>query len=77
VNATITAPFVFDGAGTLCWQSGNLGSFINNWNMNSVTLNGVNITNVFTASSAYPAKINGFWYVVYNGPFAWSHFETK
>jgi hypothetical protein len=77
VNATITAPFVFDGAGTFCWQSSNLGTFINNWNMTSVTLNGVNITNVFTASSAYPAKINGFWYVVYNGPFAWSHFETK
>jgi lysophospholipase L1-like esterase len=77
VNATITAPFVFDGAGTFCWQSGNLGTFINNWNMTSVTLNGVNISNVFTASSAYPAKINGFWYVTYNGPFAWSHFETK
>jgi endoglucanase len=77
VNATITAPFTFDGAGTFCWQSSNLGTFINNWNMTSVTLNGVNITNVFTASSAYPAKINGFWYVVYNGPFPWSHFETK
>jgi PKD repeat protein len=77
VNATITAPFVFDGAGIFCWQSSNLGAFINNWNNNSVTLNGVNISNVFTASSAYPAKINGFWYVTYNGPFAWSHFETK
>jgi hypothetical protein len=76
VNATITAPFVFDGAGTLCWQSSNLGTFINNWNNTSVTLNGVNISNVFTASSAYPAKIGGFWYVVYNGT-AWGHFEAK
>jgi poly(hydroxyalkanoate) depolymerase family esterase len=77
VNATITAPFTFDGAGTLCWQSSNLGAYINNWNNNSVTINGVNITNVFTASSAYPAKINNLWYVTYNGSFAWSHFESK
>jgi hypothetical protein len=77
VTSTITAPFTFDGAGTFCWQSSNLGSFINNWNNNSVTLNGVNITNVFTASGSYPAKINGFWYVAYNGSFAWSHFEAK
>jgi hypothetical protein len=77
VSATITAPFVKDGAGVLCWQSSNLGTFINNWNNNSVTINGVNITNVFMGSSAYPAKINGFWYVTYNGSFAWSHFETK
>jgi hypothetical protein len=77
VNATITAPFVFDGAGTFCWQSSNLGGFINSWNTASVTLNGVNITNVFVASGSYPAKINGFWYVTYNSSVAWGHFETK
>jgi hypothetical protein len=77
VSATITAPFVFDGAGTFCWQSGNLGTFINNWNNVSVTLNGVNVTNIFVASGSYPAKINGFWYVSYNSNVAWGHFETK
>jgi endoglucanase len=77
VNATITAPFTFDGAGVFCWQSSNLGGFINNWNNNSVTINGVNITNVYTASSAYPAKINNLWYVTYNGSFAWSHIEVR
>jgi endoglucanase len=77
VSATITAPFTFDGAGTFCWQSSNLGGFINNWNNNSVTINGVNITNVFMSSSAYPAKINSFWYVSYNSSVAWGHFETK
>jgi hypothetical protein len=76
VTSTITAPFTFDGAGTLCWQSSNLGTFINNWNNTSVTLNGVNITNVFTASSAYPAKIGGFWYVSYTAG-SFGHFETK
>src|SRR6185503_7547873 len=42
VTSTITAPFSFDGAGTFCWQSSNLGSFINSWNTASVSLNGVN-----------------------------------
>ena len=77
VDATISAPFTKDGAGTFCWQSSNLGSYTNNWNMTSLTINGVNFTNVYVASSSYPAKINGYWYVVYNGPYPWSHFEAK
>ena len=77
VSATITAPFTKDGVGTFCWQSSNLGSYMNNWNMNSVTINGVNITNLYMGSASYPAKIGGFWYVTYNGAFAWSHFEAK
>jgi len=77
VTSTITAPFTFDGAGTLCWQSTNLGAYINSWNANSVTLNGVNVTNLYVASGSYPVKINGFWYISYNASFAWSHFEAK
>jgi len=45
--------------------------------MTSLTINGVNFTNVYVASSSYPAKINGYWYVVYNGPYPWSHFEAN
>jgi GH35 family endo-1,4-beta-xylanase len=77
VTATITAPFIKDGAGTFCWQSSNLGTYINSWNTANVTINGVNITNLYTASASYPAKVNGFWYVSYTGNFTWSHFETK
>ena len=77
VDATITAPFTKDGAGTFCWQSSNLGSYVNSWNMTSVTINGVNVTNVWVGSGSYPAQIGGYWYVVYNGPYAWSHFEAK
>jgi hypothetical protein len=77
VTSTVTAPFTFDGAGTLCWQSSNLGSYINSWNTNSVTINGVNVTNIWVGSGSYPAKIGGFWYVAYNGAFGWSHFEAK
>ena len=77
VTSTITAPFTQDGTGTFCWQSTNLGTYINSWNTTSVTLNGVNVTNLYVASGSYPAKINGFYYIGYTGNFAWSHFETK
>ena len=77
VTSTITAPFSFDGAGTFCWQSSNLGSYINSWNANSVSVNGVNVTNIYVASGSYPAKVNGFWYVSYNSSVAWGHFEAK
>ena len=77
VTATITAPFTQDGAGTFCWQSTNLGTYINSWNTTSVTINGVNATNIYVASGSYPAKINGFYYISYNSTVAWGHFEAK
>jgi hypothetical protein len=77
VTSTITAPFTFDGAGTFCWQASTLGTYINSWNATSVTINGVNVSNLYLASGSYPAKINGFWYISYNSTVAWGHFETK
>ena len=77
VTSTITAPFTFDGAGTFCWQSSNLGTYLNSWNTTSVTLNGTNVTNLYVAAGSYPAKIGGFWYVSYNSSVAWGHFEAK
>ncbi len=77
VTATITAPFTQDGAGTFCWQSSNLGTYINSWNLATLTVNGVDFTNKYASSSSLPAKINGYWYVYYVGNYAWSHFETK
>ena len=77
VSSSITAPFTFDGTGTFCWQSTNLGAYINSWNTASVTLNGVNITNVYVAVASYPAKIGGYWYVGYSSSVAWGHFEAK
>jgi len=77
VDATITAPFNHDGAGTFCWQTSNLGNYVNSWNMAGLTINGVDFTNKYVPSSSYPAKINGFWYVSYTGNFPWSHFEAK
>ena len=77
VTSTIAAPFAFDGAGTFCWQTSNLGSFVNSWNLASLTINGVDFSNRWAASSSYPPQINGFWYVRYTGNFPWSHFETR
>lgn len=77
VNGTITAPFTQDGVGTFCWQSTNLGAYVNSWNLDNLTINGVNCTNVYVAAGSLPAKINGFWYVTYTSSVAWGHFETK
>jgi endoglucanase len=77
VTATITAPFTQDGAGSLCWQSSNLGSYINSWNLANLTVNGVNLTNQYVSAANLPAKINGFWYVSYTSTVAWGHFEAK
>jgi hypothetical protein len=77
VTSTVTAPFTFDGTGTFCWQSSNLGTYVNSWNTSSVTINGVNATNLYVAAGSYPAKIGGFWYVKYTSTVAWGHFEAK
>jgi hypothetical protein len=76
-TSTITAPFTYDGSGAFCWQSSNLGAYINSWNTTSVTLNNVNVTNIYVASGSYPAKIGGYWYVSYSASVSWAHFEAK
>ena len=77
VTSTITAPFTYDGAGAFCWQSSNLGAYVNSWNTTSLTINGVNETNLYVAAASLPAKINGYWYVSYNSAVTYGHFETK
>jgi len=78
VTATVTAPFSFDGAGTFCWRSSNLGNNINSWNVASLTVNGVDFSNGFAFTSNLPPKAaDGFWYISYTANFAWSHFEAK
>ena len=77
VTASIAAPFTRDGAGTFCWQSSNLGAYVNSWNLDHLTINGVSFTNVYVTAGSYPAKINGFWYVSYTSSVAWGHFETR
>jgi aryl-phospho-beta-D-glucosidase BglC (GH1 family) len=77
VTSTITIPFTFDGAGVFCWQASSLGGFVNSWNTTSVSINGMNVTNIWVGSGSYPAKINGFYYISYNSAVAWGHFEAN
>lgn len=77
VDALITAPFTQNGAGTFCWQASSLGSYLNSWNLASLTINGVDYTNTYVSVSSLPAKIDGYWYIAYTGNYPWSHFEAK
>lgn len=77
VNAVITAPFTHDGTGSFCWQSSNLGSYINSWNLTTLTVNDVNYLNVWVTTGSLPAKINGYWYIRYASSVTWGHFEAK
>ena len=77
VTATITSPFTKDGSGAFCWQASTLGSYLNSWNVASLSVNGTNYTNIWVAVSSLPAKINGFLYISYNSSVAWGHFEAK
>ena len=73
----ISAPFAKDGVGSFCWQASSLGTYVNSWNLVSLTINGVNYTNIWAAAGSLPAKINGFYYVSYSSTVAWGHFEAK
>jgi hypothetical protein len=73
---SISIPFEYNGSGTLCWQISSL-NFINSWNLSSLTVNGVNFTNLYATAGQLPPQINGFWYISYSGSFPWSHFEAK
>jgi endo-1,4-beta-xylanase len=84
VNATITAPFTFDGVGNMCWRSNSLGTYINSWNVTKVSVNGVDFTakyafvNPANGQPALPAKAaDGYWYITYSSSVAWGHFEAK
>lgn len=78
VNATIIAPFIFDGVGNLCWKSNNLGTYINNWNLTKLTVNGVDFTSKYSFVTGLPAKASdGFWYIFYSSSVTWGHFEAK
>ena len=73
---TITVPFAKDGAGDFCWViSANIG-YINSWNMRTVEVNGVALTNQWVAGGSLPPRINGNYYIHYVGDYAWSHFEA-
>ena len=71
----VTVPFVKDGAGDFTYETSGPISFINSWNLQLLTVNGVNYTNKW--SNALPAPINGKYTFHYVGNFPWSHLDIK
>ena len=76
VNAEISAPFTQNGSGEYCWTATSC-SYINSWNLEELTINGEDFTNKYASSSNLPAKIDGKWYIHYEGNYGWSHFELR
>lgn len=77
VVGSITAPMTFDGAGSFCWQSTNLGSYVYTAGVLSLKINGVEYANQLIIPSSWPPKINGLWYVSYYATAPYGHLEFK
>ncbi len=73
--ADVALSFAQDGAGTYCFKITEDIAYVNSWNMGSVTINYQDFTN--TWSSTMPEKIDGAYYVYYEGNYPWSHFEAS
>jgi mannan endo-1,4-beta-mannosidase len=69
-------PFSYDGSGEFCWSFSQTPRYINSWNMGALTVNGVDFTNRYAAAGGLPVKIDGQYYVYYDGDYGWSHFEA-
>jgi hypothetical protein len=70
----VSVPFAKDGAGTFCYQASSLCSYINSWNLTTLSINGVNYTNIWAAGSSI-APLNGVYTITYSSSVAWGHFE--
>jgi pectate lyase len=70
----ISVPFTKDGTGTFCYQTSNLCSYINSWNLTTLEVNGTNYTNIFVSSNSI-APLNGTYTIRYVSPVSWGHFE--
>jgi|GEM_PF-5890423 len=70
----VSVPFAKDGAGTFCYQASSLCSYINSWNLTSLSINGTNYTNIWVSGPSIP-PLNGAFTITYNSAVAWGHFE--
>lgn len=73
----VSAGFSYTGSGSFKWKVQSISSFINSWNLQSLTINGQQITNNWYAVNELPAAIDGYYYLEYTGNFAWSHIEME
>ncbi len=73
-----SSPYTRDGAGVFCLQFSNISTGITFYNFAKLTINGVDFTSWgYVPVSAFPPKINGYWYIYYISNYAWGHFEAR
>jgi glucuronoarabinoxylan endo-1,4-beta-xylanase len=70
----ISVPYSHDGEGEFCLVTSDDIAYVNSWNMEQVEINGADYTN--TWSDNLPAKIDGSYYIYYQGLYSWSHLEV-
>ena len=70
----ISVPFTKDGAGNFCYQATSLCSYINSWNLTTLSVNGTNYSNIYVAASSI-APLNGVYTITYSSSVGWGHFE--
>ena len=73
---TITAPFSYSGAGEFCWQSTNLGSYIQSWGADVVQVTGVDYTNQYVVSDQMLRDTTGTYYIYYKSSTANGNFSA-
>jgi len=76
-TVAISAPFIQDGAGIFCFSTGPITGFINCWNLDLLTINGVDFTNKYVSAGSLPAPAGGPYTIYYKASYSWSHFELK
>lgn len=70
----VSLPFSQDGAGEFCFFVTGSINYVNSWNMDAVEINSEDYTN--TWSDDMPELMDGGYYIYYNAPYDWSHFEA-
>jgi hypothetical protein len=70
----ISLPHSQDGSGAYCWVTSDDISHINSWNTDKVNVNGIDLTNQWVGS-ALPDKIDGNYFIYYEGSLNWAHIE--
>lgn len=74
--SAITTPFSFTGEGKQCWVTSDELGVINSWGLDKLEINGQDYTNAW-ADGAYPAKIDGKYYITLESTITWGHFEAS
>jgi mannan endo-1,4-beta-mannosidase len=73
----ISSGFTKDGEGEFCFEASSVDNYISSWNLDELTVNGVDFTNKYANVSNLPAKTDGKYYIYYKCSVSWGHFELK